>query len=191
MTGGAARLNSGRCRRRAARGRSSGPGGGGAGLGGMSTSSMLNSRVAPGMIVGSAPRSPYARLDWTDHAALAAHLHELQGFGPAGDHPADVQCHRLAAMLRRTVEHRAIDELTLVVDAHAIAVRPESTPCLRSLGMYTSPVDGLLRAGQRRGLIEIGLSSSLLALIDRSDVACVAGPAPWYCRHRRRRLGDD
>src|SRR5439155_13829439 len=54
-----------------------------------------------------------------DEPALASHLHELEGFGPALDHAVQRQ-RRGPATLHGAVEDRAVGEPSLVVDRRRI-----------------------------------------------------------------------
>src|SRR5690606_31044713 len=55
-------------------------------------------------------------------APLAAGIHQLQGFDPAGDHAAYRELGWLAALVG-AVEHGAVDQRAVVVGAHLIIAR--------------------------------------------------------------------
>src|SRR5438132_1011472 len=64
-------------------------------------------------------RAPERKNVGAEVPALASHLYELEGFGPALDHP--VQRHRRGlATLPGAVEDRAVDESSFVLDRHRI-----------------------------------------------------------------------
>ena len=52
-------------------------------------------------------------------APFAAGIHQLQGFGPAGDHAANRKFCRLAALVG-AVEHSAVDQGAVVVSTHLV-----------------------------------------------------------------------